>query len=704
MVTPAHLPALFAVLLLAALPAPAWVDAGRIVADFRDETFTLDGATGAFTVESRRAPGRVYVRGRVQGLGEVTGAQHVFDGDRTDRDTVVVAGVCGGRARKLTVVADYDGVALTPSDEGLSFDGTVVADAPAGDDAFAVAADRRPDGLAAACGPAVPQGADAVYCRRSDALLSVAGAELGYAAEEGASRFAARGPVRFACRRGFLARRFNVNYRPINPDCDLKTPPVGWMTWYAVKFGACDAVVMRNARSFAANFRGYTDEPPLIWVDWEWGHEKMRSCGAEGQDALTPRPVAYPRGLRAVADDLKALGLRPALWVSFVNDVRTNALWRAHPQWILGEYGNWSGAVWGDPTAPGFCEEYIPALAKLYRDDWGFEAFKWDTLPNANWAFAYFRDRLADPALSPADVYRRMVAAGRRALGPNVYLEACAGITDREILEALDFFDAARVGDDVFDWDCFVRSGVRRVLRYYPLHGTAFWADADNLVLRPEFSTLAQARTRVTAYGLAGVPITVGDDFAQLDAPRLEMLRRVMPVVPTHPAALDRGSCPSTDLDMTVDVARDFGAWQLRAWSNLATNKVRRVAFAAPGKVVWDFWNDRLLEETAFDVAPGDTRLVRVAPIAAAGPTLVSVSRHITQGAYELKACRLGADGARGVVRCPGGETVKVTFLLPEGASVRAASHPYERAGRILRLRVGSDARADVPFALELGD
>jgi len=43
---------------------------------------------------------------------------------------------------------------------------------------------------------------------------------------------------------------------------------------------------------------------------------------------------------------------------------------------------------------------------------------------------------------------------------------------------------------------------------------------------------------------------------------------------------------------------------------------------------------------------------------------------------------------------------VKVTFLLPEGTTVASASHPYVLDGRIVRLKLNSAERRDVPFEL----
>ena len=507
----------------------------------------------------------------------------------------------------------------------------------------------------------------------------------------------------------YFAETYGVPYRPINSNLVFKTPPVGWMTWYAVKFSASDAVVMRNARGFLEKFRGYTDEKPVLWVDWEWFHGRFEEQGDEtGTDMLTPRKDAYPRGLKAVADDLQAMGFTPALWVSVFSDVRTNALWKAHPEWVLGEEMTWCGAVCGNPSAPGFCESFVPEIFARYKS-WGYEAFKWDTVPVAYRRFEKFRQE-GRPVASPRETLRKCAAAVRRAVGDDCYIMSCSGEVDEVNRAAMDIFDGGRIGGDIFSWTDFRSTGVDRILSYLPFHNVVFWADADNLVLRPEFSTEAQARTRVSIYALAGVPITLGDEISALDDVRVDMVRRAMPVVPVRPASLRRGAAAPDLLPLRVDFARSFGRWQVRGWSNLTTNRILTASFDVRDAAVWDYWNDRLVHEgrghrtVSASIAPGDTALYRVTPLAKDGPTLVSVSRHVTQGGYELKHYAADGRGATGVVRCPGGEAVKVSFVLPEGKSVASASHAYDVNGRLVRLSVDSRECQDVRFSLVLSN
>ena len=448
----------------------------------------------------------------------------------------------------------------------------------------------------------------------------------------------------------YLARRYDCALAPLNAKGVFRTPPVGWMTWYAVKFGANEKTILENAKAFKAAFGGYTDEKPVLWVDWEWFHRRFTSKGEDGEDMLTPHAASYPRGMKALADDLKGLGFTPALWVSPQVDVRTNALFAAHPEWILASHAFWGGHVFADPTAPGYLEDFVKPLFRRYRS-WGYEAFKWDCMPYTMWMYDLYHDRFHDRSVSTKSAYRRLVAAGREAVGPDVYLESCSGIGDDPTLWALDSFDSARIGNDIFAWSSFAAEGVDMLLRYYPLHNLFLRCDADNLVLREEFNTLEQARTRVTVYALTGVPLTVGDRIDALDAPRIEMLRKAMPVVPVRPASLRPYVRKGNVLALTAHFARPWGAWQVRSWSNLSTGTVERVKVSIPrGHAAWDVWNRRLLTADggplAFELQPGASRVLRVTPLEKAGPTLVGTTRHLTQGGYELEDYRATEKGA----------------------------------------------------------
>ena len=393
----------------------------------------------------------------------------------------------------------------------------------------------------------------------------------------------------------------------------FKTPPVGWMTWYALWFDTTEAKVLKNARDFQDAFGDRLVEKPVLWIDWEWFHPQLWPGGSlEGEDSLTPRTKLYPRGLKPVADDLKAMGYVPGLWVSVVCDVKTNALWQVHPEWLLPRSNEWCGPVWGDPSMPGFCEDYIPALFDLYKS-WGYEAFKWDTIPHTFTVFDRSKGSMNEMFAPTRSVVRRMVEAGRKAVG-DAYLLSCSGETDAAVEACPDLFSAARVGADVSHWHEFVTEGVDRFLKYADLHGKTLWCDMDNLVLREPYSNLAQARTRITLYSLFGVPLTLGDEISALDPARIAMLRKVLPTFNVRPLEIGR-RIPGEVFRTQVDFVRPEGRWSLCAYTNFETDRTLKVAVTVPeGATVTDFWTGKTFDPNGvlIEIAPCDTVLLKV--------------------------------------------------------------------------------------------
>jgi len=416
----------------------------------------------------------------------------------------------------------------------------------------------------------------------------------------------------------------------------FKTPPVGWMTWYAVKFDASERTILENARAFKEKFGAYLEEKPVLWVDWEWYHRSFTSSGKDGEDAFTPHAAAYPHGLGWLHDELAKMGYTPALWIAPNAEGRTNALLRAHHEWILESEPYWCGHLTCDPTSPGFHEGYLTKALDLYRS-WGYRVFKWDVMPHTFSALKRNRTRIAARGYTPESAFRGFVADCRRAMGEDAYFLYCHNMdTDYEevIRDFIPALDASRVGRDIFEWREFVTNGLDNLVKHLPHQGDAFWPDCDNLVLRPEFSTATQARTRVTIYALLGLPLTVGDPVDQLDDERTAMLRKAMPVVPTWHA---RRTVPAKREGNAFDLAVDFGDWTVKSFSNLSTNTTRAVTFETEGKTVWDVWSKKLLANGSAsslrcDIAPGDTLLVRLTPLCADGaPTEVGNDRHLTQ-------------------------------------------------------------------------
>ncbi len=582
----------------------------------------------------------------------------------------------------------------------------------AAESTFAVCEDLLDSGtLHAASGPAVPDSADALFDRTGDRLLKIdSEGDLSFAYDWPGKQYHLHyrsgldfgRELFFNVREDYLKNKLNVPYAPIDKSHGFTVPPVGWMTWYAVRFAASNQVVLANAAKLKQYFGDYSDKL-VLWVDWEWCHRNFEGTGEAGADIFHPRKIPYPDGLAPVAAAIKNLGLLPALWIGATNEGQLNDDLIKHPEWLMGQQPFWCGQYWVDPSHPGVVEEYIP---KIFRQvlDWGYQLIKWDCLPATLYMACKFHDKFHNPALSPATALRNVVAAARQTVGEETYMLSCAGDTERDITGMMDYFSAARIGGDIFGWEEFLDQAIGRVLHFYTLHNITLYNDADNLVLRSEFNNLAQARSRVSFYGLSGLPVTIGDSFDELDLERINLLRRIVPPVPARPVELRRKQRNQTWQIVNLKLCRPFGVWHAAGVTNLSSeSSTVQLDFAANLDLtaktgtrfaVFEFWSQRFLgthdKHIKLHINGFDTAVLRVTPVTPDAPTLVGSSRHVTQGGVEINdfAYDFASKTLSGEAVCAAEEILTLTILLPEGFAVTSATVSYHREDNLLKLEL----------------
>ena len=129
------------------------------------------------------------------------------------------------------------------------------------------------------------------------------------------------------------------------------------------------------------------------------------------------------------------------------------------------------------------------------------------------------------------------------------------------------------------------------------------------------------------------------------------------------------------------------------------TGKDRRYA-------VYDFWNHEFLgifdRGVTVTVPPCDTAVLRITPVEDEElPTLVSSSRHITQGGHELLAMSREDGKVTGEVLCVEGEVCRLTFYVPAGMKVRARGGVWRQKGNSGELAVGGAEGGPVSWTIE---
>ena len=554
---------------------------------------------------------------------------------------------------------------------------------------FAVSLERPGFGLRSACGPAVSKWDDALLDRADGSLLQVKNARLAWCWEEKCYTFTAEKSFHLQILPRYFEDRFQIPYKPLSKK-QYPTPPAGWMTWYAVKFGACEEAVLENTRlqkELLGEFGADT-----VWVDWEWYHAGFREDVKPGVHFFRPDPEMYPHGLDYVAEKIKQAGFIPALWIAPTHEPVETELIKENPDMALYDGCMWCGRFMYDITHPKFLREYLPKAIRQVPQ-WGYEALKWDVLPFT----LIYGDRLQqnfyDPECSTYEAYRRCIQMARDIVGEDFYMLSCSGNNDRYVLTAGDLFDGARIGGDIFTWEEFKRSLVERVLRVYPYHNTLLYCDPDNLVLRPEFNDLNQARTRAAIVSLLGLPATFGDDLRELPDDRVELLRRSLPTLDIHPMDMREQVLEKDEVIVNLVVNRPFESWNVAGVFNLAeeertiTVKLAEDLGLEDGEyLAYEYWTD-----TFYGVVSGS--LTVTVPACGCGVLavrkktdslqLVTTSRHLTQGAAELLDVKAENGKLCGVSKVVKGDPYTIKAYDPKTGSLIEKTFLPEKTGEL---------------------
>ena len=381
-------------------------------------------------------------------------------------------------------------------------------------------------------------------------------------------------------------------------------------------------------------------------MDWEWYHDNLEGVRTDGVNSLSPDPVRYPHGMKYVAEEIEKMGLIPALWIGYTNEPESNEFIEKHPDALLVKRPEWCGQYFYDFSHPDYLNKYLPtAIENVHK--WGYKAVKYDTLPTAIILHDRFHGNMYNPNLTTKEAFRNMIKKVRELLGKDMYALSCSGGGNASVLWGSDYFDAARIGEDIFSWDEYIRGCIEKLQIYYPLHNIQFLNDPDNVILREEFNTFEQAKSRISLVSLLGLPMTFGDEFDVLDASRVELIKRNLPVLDIHPLDLTSPDLKKDNLIINLNVELDQTNYLVSGLFNMTDKDDSRTYnlskdFNLPkGEyLAYDFYRDEFLgtfnKEISLDFLPFECRVLSVRQNTKL-PQIVNTSRHIMAGAAEIK-------------------------------------------------------------------
>jgi alpha-galactosidase len=429
--------------------------------------------------------------------------------------------------------------------------------------------------------------------------------------------------------------------------------PVGWCSWYQYFDRVTEADIVSNLDAI----RQTRDRLPLDFIQIDDGFQ--RQVG----DWFETKPT-FPRGLRWLAERIKAGGQTPGLWLAPYIVRSDAALVRQHPDWLLRErngrrvsagFNWWRWCYALDPSHPGV-RDHLQALIHTTVHTWGYPYLKLDFL----FAGALPGHR-HDPSLTRAQAFRRGLEEIREAAGDDAFLLGCGS----PLGPAIGIVDGMRIGTDVApNWSpelispllsqwlnpelalFSARNAVQNTLTRAPLHRRWWLNDPDCLLVRDHDTQLTEAEVRslATVIGLSGGMFLASDDMGRLRPQRARYLNSLLPILNVRPWVPNWLTEAMPDLFVS-HLDRAPGEWWLLGVFNWeGYRRDREIDLAALGlpadQPLWvsEFWDQRIgrLEPGAplrFEsIPPHGARLVAVRVACSNTPNLVASSFHYSQG------------------------------------------------------------------------
>jgi hypothetical protein len=505
----------------------------------------------------------------------------------------------------------------------------------------------------------------------------------------------------------------------------------GWCSWFYTLADVSETEVLSNTEFAARQLRAFG----LEYIQIDDGYQ--RSPGDwEGNER-------FPRGMKWLAERIKAFGFKPGLWIApYVISERSD-VFRLHPDWLvrrrdgsLQRIGNWENE--SSPEAlrevvKSYCldithpdaAEWLRDLVETVARRWGYEMIKIDFMA---WSILA-AERYRDSTLSSAEVYRRGLEIMRGAAGEDCHILDCGpgnttvGLVDSMRIEAdINYGYAGAAWKQYFqDPACSTAAAAKR----YYFHRRTWVNDADHVCL--DLLTVQQAQAVATSIALSGGNMISGDRLVDLDPVKLEILKKVMPTYgeAAVPVDLFDADIPTT---FVLHVQRPFAAWSVVAFFNpeLDVAVERRFPLGRlgldSGQVYFgfDFWKQRFIGKVAGElsarVEPGSVTLLALHTVTGV-PQLLSTSRHVAQGAIEIEDV-LWNDSERtfsAISTGPLRSTHDVFVYIP-------GDHPWTWAGRhvqvrdfpgyslklvdanVMRVHVRFENESRVPWKIDLDD
>ncbi len=373
----------------------------------------------------------------------------------------------------------------------------------------------------------------------------------------------------------------------------------------------------------------------------------------------------FPRGAKYLFDAIKERGYNPGLWIRPFDLALESKTLACHPEWGL----DWEESFpmkersrkpldVSRPDVRRWLAEIFTRHARYHGVTWIKTDFTYLLLGGKGFH---------DPDMTAIEAMQEGFKIIRDAIGPGVFLVGIGGpcvfhygLVHAERL-TLDVQPAWGEDGAVMPTEQGIKPNARCIARRFYLNNRVWFTHADVLQFRAPL-TRDQYLVQATVIGLTCGVFKVGEKFTNMAGEHFDVVSRLLPVYRPR----GRGMRPLDLLDMEYpeawdllvdDAGNGLGEYHVVGLFNWDGNECRgqrieggsrtiQLDFAKAGldpkeeHIVFDYWNEKL--EGTFkgryskDIKPRSVQLVAVHKNKGI-PQLVSSSRHVTQGAMDIK-------------------------------------------------------------------
>ena len=273
-----------------------------------------------------------------------------------------------------------------------------------------------------------------------------------------------------------LRRKLPASYG----SSDINRTTMVWGSWNDGIFrNVSEELILKEAQFLRDNF------PTVRWIQLDDGYatynKSAHGLGVpyEGEDGIDHEK--FPNGLRGLTDKLRAIGMRPAIWIGGFCPTQTK-IFQEHPEWFIDYSYRVTHTEPLDVSQP-IVRKYIEEAMHTLCREYGFDAVKHDF-----WSYAFedSHDLYKNHDRSGYENRRWWLSTIRNNLPRDGYLQTgCDIVMGNPFLG--EFFTNYRYGIDIGggNWD-YVRTSFQWGAACYATHtGDLFPPNSDAIGIFP---------------------------------------------------------------------------------------------------------------------------------------------------------------------------------------------------------------------------